>query len=305
MTRMALAIAIVIVAFATARVPAQPSAPLVTFNAVVWSPTGDPVPLLTRDDFEIAIDDVNHPIDAFVARNKPLVALLVDVSASMFTVPGTLEEALTCLVDGIRAGDLLRVGAVARHLFLAPVRSDYKALRADVVTLLDPAVENVFGPTPLWNAIAYVSAELKKGPDPRAIILLTDGRSTGNRMSLSEAAEAAVQANVSVNVVVPAPPEHLTVMPQDGETAVIVRPSAPLSSLAEITGGAFHRVSAQVPPDALTRVFAELRDTYTLGVRPRGPQEPRLYRVTLRLRRPGFNVRTRIGYVNASIVATR
>jgi VWFA-related protein len=305
MSRVALAIAVIIVALATAHVPAQSARPLVTFNAVVSSAAGDPVPLLTRDDFEVAIDDVKHPIETFVERNRPVVGLLVDVSASMFTIPGTLEEALECLVDGIAAGDRLRVGAVARHLFLGPVRSDYKALRTDVVKALTPDVDNVVGPSPLWDAIAFVADELKKEPDPRAIILFTDGRSTGNRIGLRQAAEVAVQANVAVNVVVPGPPEHLTVMPQDGERAVIVRPSAPLSSLAEVTGGTLIRLSAMLPPDAFTRVFAELRDTYTLGVRPQGPQEARLHRVAVRLRRPGFHVRTRIGYLNAPIVTTR
>lgn len=297
MTRSALTLALGMAALATAGLPAQSAPELVTFHAVVSSAAGAPVPLLTRDDFDVAIDGTEHPIETFVARNRPVVALLVDVSASMFTVPGTAEEALMCLVDGVEGADRLRVGAVARNLFLGPVRSDYKALRADLAKALSPDDENVVGPTPLWNAIAVVADDLKKAPGPRAILLLTDGRSTGNRISLAEAAEVAIQANVAVNVVVPGPPEHLTVMPQDGERSVIVRPSAPLTSLAEITGGTLHRVSAMVPPDVLTRTFAELRETYTLGVRPQGPPEARLHRVAVRLRVPGLQVRTRIGYV--------
>lgn len=297
-----LALAGVLAAAAFARGSAQPAAPLVTVHAVVTSASGGPVPLLTGDDFELRVDDVARPVEEFVARIRPTVALLVDVSASVFTVPGTLEEAVACLVDGLEARDRLRVGAVARHLYLGPVRSDYKSARSDVQHALNPRVEHIVGPTPLWDALAFVASELAKEPGPSAILLVTDGRSTGNRLGIAEAAEHALGANVSINALVAGPPEHLTMVPQDGERSVVVRPAAPLSSLAALTGGVLHVVDARLPIDTLGAVFAQLRETYTL--RFRGVADRRVHRIAVRVRRSGFDVRARQAYV-ADLPKTR
>jgi hypothetical protein len=118
---------------------------------------------------------------------------------------------------------------VARHLFLGTIRSDYKSIRRDLATALNPAPENIVGPTPLWDAIGLVVAELRNGPEPRAILLVTDGRSTGNHLSLAEAAARALDGKVAVNIVYVGPPPQGAVMPQDDVNAIIVRPSAPLA----------------------------------------------------------------------------
>ncbi len=147
----------------------------------------------------------------------------------------------------------------------------------------------------MWDAIAFVANELAKDPRPAAILLVTDGRSTGNRLGIAEAAEHALAANVSINAAVAGPPEHLSLLPQDNERSILVRPAAPMSILADITGGVLHRVGARLPADTLATVFAELRETYTL--RFRGVADGRVHRIAVRVTRSGFNVRARQAYV--------
>jgi VWFA-related protein len=275
---------------------AQPTPALVTIQTIVTAADGSAVTGLARDDFELRVDDVERPVETFVARTRPTTALLVDVSASVVTVPGTLEEAVACLVDGLEPRDRLRVGALARHLFLGPIRSDYRAARGDLRQVLNPTLEDIVGPTPLWDAVAYIAGELAKGPTPAAILLVTDGRSTGNRLSLAQAAQYVVDARVSLNVLVVGPPEHLSVMPQDGTESIVVRPGAPIAAFAEFTGGGLQRISAHVPPGILASVFAQLRETYTLGFRSVAA-DGEMHRIAVRVRRAGLTVRAPHGYI--------
>jgi hypothetical protein len=275
---------------------AQTTPALVTIQTIVTAADGSAATGLARDDFELRVDDVERPVETFVARTRPTTALLVDVSASVVTMPGTLEEALACLVDGLEPRDRLRVGALARHLFLGPIRSDYRAARGDLRQVLNPTLEDIVGPTPLWDAVAYIAGELAKGPTPAAILLVTDGRSTGNRLSLAQAAQYVVDARVSLNVLVVGPPEHLSVMPQDGTESIVVRPGAPIAAFAEFTGGGLQRISVHVPPGILASVFAQLRETYTLGFRPVAA-DGEMHRIAVRMRRAGMTVRAPLGYI--------
>jgi hypothetical protein len=294
---MRLLLVVTIGSLAVAARPVQPASPrLVMIHPVVTSTTGERAPLLTRDDFEVRSEDVERPVEAFVARNRPTIALLLDVSASVFTFPGVLEEAVECVADGVDERDRLRIGAVARHLFLGPVRSDRTLLRKDLATALHPSPENIVGPSPLWDAVAVVAAELKKGPEPRAIVLVTDGRSTGNRLSLAQAASNALENGVAVNIVFVGPPPNASIVAQDGGKAVIVRPFAPLASLAHNTGGALLLGSPARPAESLSALFMQLRDTYTLGFQADG-DDGKLHRLDVRIKRDGVKVYAPAWYV--------
>ncbi len=63
-------------------------------------------------------------------------------------------------------------------------------------------------------------------------------------------------------------------------------------AMAEITGGVLHRVGARIPAETLATVFAELRETYTLGFR--GVADGRVHRIAVRMKRSGFGVRARL-----------
>jgi VWFA-related protein len=291
--------------FTLAASPRQPApVPLVTVHAVVTSTNGEPVPVLSRDEFEVLSDDVGRPVETFVARNRPTVALMFDVSASVFTSPGALEEAATCLADGIDARDRVRVGSMARHLMLGPVRSDRQSIRKDLAGALHPEPKSIVGPSPIWDAVAIVAANLAKEPEPRAILLVTDGRATGNRLSLAEAAGHALEFNVAVHVVFLGPPEHASIVRQDAANAVIIRPAAPLASLTHYTGGILAHGSPARPAESLTELFVQLRNTYTLGFRP-ASADGKMHRLTVRTTRDGLKVHAPAGHASTARSGTQ
>jgi hypothetical protein len=92
------------------------------------------------------------------------------------------------------------------------------------------------GPSPVWDAVDSAVIALESEAGRRAIILLTDGRSTGNTRSLDQAILHANAAGVAVFVVSEAVDEILL---QGASTPTAqVRPTASLQFMADSTGGA-------------------------------------------------------------------
>ena len=115
---------------------------------------------------------------------------------------------------------------------------------------------------------------LKDAPGRRAIILMTDGRATGNRLDVEQAGARAAAAGVLVNVV---GEDSEMLLRQEGNTGVRVRPGVALDFLANKTGGLYLPDSASpaAPGPVLEKVLADLHERYTmtfaLPVRDGGP----------------------------------
>ena len=146
---------------------------------------------------------------------------------------------------------------------------------------LDPREEDTFGPSPIWDAVAAAVETLAKAEGRRAVLLVTDGRATGNRLSPEEAAALAIAAGVVVSVV--GKDWEMTIQ-QDATTGVRVRPGVALERIASITGGLYlrDRRMPAAPGPILDRLLADLHGRYTLGFTPPDPR-----RQAPRARRPG------------------
>ena len=72
-----------------------------------------------------------------------------------------------------------------------------------------------------------------------------------------------------------------------------------LEQLAAATGGRAQRVRRlRDLPSALRRIASELRHQYLLGYQPTSTPKPGEYRrLTVQVRRPGYSVRARVGYL--------
>jgi len=167
------------------------------------------------------------------------------------------------------------------------------------------------GASPAWDAVDAGVTLLESQPGRRAIVLVTDGRSSGNVHSLDDAILHAVAADVCVSIVGEAQAE---LIPQDGKRWARVRPAVFLQSMAEMTGGGYADVFGSEkgrPPvfdDGATRrwlgrvlaqLIEDLHNTYTLSFVPPLP-DGRVHNLEVRVKTAGLKVRARRGYLASS-----
>jgi Ca-activated chloride channel family protein len=277
--------------------PAPRTPDLVSIHVAV---DGAATGTLTKDDFDVTIDGRASAIEAFTPPPQPVtVVLLLDKSASMETYGAIDDEIGRSFAPALRPGDRARVGGIAGKLVLAPA---FSSNPRDVIASGRAAVsfrrEERFGPSPLWDAVDRAAAVLETEPGLRAIVLVTDGRSTGNSTSIASAGDRAVLAGIVVNVLSESLPE---IIRQNETTAARIRPGLPLERLAAATGGLVvprdptPTTQLPEPGPVLAKFVGDLHAMYTLGVAPAGPAGS-LHRVEVKVKRPGLTARARSAY---------
>ena len=176
------------------------------------------VPNLTKDDFTLTEDGRPQVIKYFNHdASLPLtLGLLVDTSMSQRNVLDSERTASQHFLDQMmtNARDRAFLIQFDREVdLLADVSADKSKLRAAVDQLGAPQFSNTSdtqdadnngghhygGGTTLYDAIYLASDEvMKKQPDRKALIVLTDGVDRGSKESLFSAIEAAQRANTVV-----------------------------------------------------------------------------------------------------------
>ncbi len=201
-------------------------------------------------------------------------------------------------VDRLAPRDRVHVGSFARQTSIGPALSgNPKDLLSAVRQALDPREEDTLGPSPIWDAIAG-GRGAGKGRGPAGVVLVTDGRATGNRLSPEEAAARAIAEGVAVSVV--GEDWEMTIR-QDANTGVRVRPGVALERIASATGGLYlpDPDIPSAPGPILERLLADLHGRYTLGFTP-PVRDGKLHELDVRVRRPGLKLRARRLYVRTA-----
>jgi VWFA-related protein len=287
---------------AMAAAPRQsPVAPLVLVDVAVESADGQAVAGLTKEDFAITTGGATPSVEFFAtSAEQPLsLVLLFDTSASVndVTSRGDVRAGVEkWFLPRLTPGDRVHVGSFARQIAIGPpVAGTAKDLQPVIRKALDPREADTFGPSPIWDAVAAAVETLAKTEGRRAVLLLTDGRATGNRLSMEEAAALAVAAGVVVSVV---GKDWEMTIPQDATTGVRVRPGVALERITSITGGLYVRDSGvpAAPGEILTRLLADLRGRYTLGFKP-PIRDGKPHEFEIRVSRPGLRLRARQSYI--------
>ena len=93
------------------------------------------------------------------------------------------------------------------------------------------------GPSPLWDALDTAITALDGKTAPRAIVLVTDGRTNSNAKSFDQVLGRAMQAGIRV---FPLSVETKLATQDRGTRFTPPDPSARLRKLAEATGGEFY-----------------------------------------------------------------
>src|ERR1700751_4652234 len=196
----------------------QVNVKVVTMAVTVRDKHGAIVPNLTKADFTLTEDGRPQTIKYFNHDpSLPLtLGLLVDTSMSQRNVLDSEKTASQHFLDQMMtdARDRAFLIQFAREVdLLADISADKNKLRAAVDQIGAPQFSNVSdtqdsgnsghrfggGGTTLYDAIYLASNELmKKQPDRKAIIVLTDGVDRGSKESLFSAIEAAQRANTVV-----------------------------------------------------------------------------------------------------------
>ena len=255
---------------------------------------------LTRDDFEVAIDGRPVAIASVTPPPTPFtLVVLLDKTSSMDTYGDIDDDVDKSLVSVLGPGDRARIGGIASRFALAPT---FSANPRDIMAAGRQALsfrrEERYGPSPIWDALDRAVAELEPESGLRSVILVTDGRATGNRISLVAAGDRAVLSGVVVQVLSEALP---VIIRQSETTAARIRPGLSLQEIARSTGGmilpADPAPTTELPPAGLSlaRFIADLHGMYTLAVPSEGAPGS-VHRVAVRIKRDGLTARSRRAY---------
>ena len=191
------------------------------------------------------------PTPAPAQARAPLdLVLMVDVSHSLTYGAikrdrGLMPAAASAMADALEAGDAARVGIFGSEITLDPSPLRDAAAVRQAATALS---ERIGGPSPLWDALDTAARALASASGRRGILVVTDGRASGNRIGFQEALAALEQARIPVFVVV-----------LDKSQRPLPDPGARLERLADATGGTCVFVERNALPTAIKRAVATLR----------------------------------------------
>jgi Ca-activated chloride channel family protein len=176
------------------------SASTVAVYTTVTDASGQLVPHLGRDDFEVYDNGKRQPISIFTNDVQPItVVMMLDRSASMLANFSLVERAAGSFIDRLLPGDKVRIGSFSDRIQLDPreFTSDQGVLRVILRTELQPA-----GPTPLWNAVGVGMTALLRQEGRRVVLVFTDGvdrpLTGGRNVSLGDAIKRAEHEDVMV-----------------------------------------------------------------------------------------------------------
>jgi hypothetical protein len=123
--------------------------------------------------------------DAARATSAPLsVTLLYDLSVGVSSVPLAKDDGFKRIVKWVvsylKPGDQLRLWFLTerRRLTRPFVGHEFETLWADVIVKASVPDAERFGASPLWDNLDAVVRAVAQDPGRRAILVLTDGRST-------------------------------------------------------------------------------------------------------------------------------
>jgi VWFA-related protein len=278
----------------------------VVIHAIVRDAKGSPVSNLSRSDFDVRVDGQPRQVAALSAAAAPTVVLLLDATQSARGIlrGGSYVSGIEKFATGLAPTDRVRIGVMARTLRLSQAAtSDRRQLVSDTRDLLDLREEERQGPSPIWDAAIATVDALQREPGQRAMILVTDGRASGNLTSLREAAIHAIAAGVSISSVSRC--DERILLGQTRTTAAGIAPGRQLAWLAEMTGGLCAQFWRTLGPEealaqSLQSLMQALRRAYSLEipVRPDDGPNPAL---TLEVIRPGLTVHARKGFVSTRL----
>jgi hypothetical protein len=190
------------------------------------------------------------------------IALLFDLSYSVTSERidpgGPYVKAIHAVTTQFQPGDSAIVGVTTSRVTFGPAsRTSETDLIADWRRLLAFPASERFGPSPLFDALDAAVSRVRSLPGKKAVVLLTDGRPTGNVLGAQQVGARAVDASVSLNVIVDETP-----WVQDANDHLEIDRCQVFAAMTRATGGICvlnpHPTSA--PVKQLEQILEQLRN---------------------------------------------
>jgi Ca-activated chloride channel family protein len=279
----------VLLSIAFTSLAAQQAPPQSTFRsgvstvevyATVTDRTGQLMPDLTQDDFEIREDGKVQPLTIFQAGFQAItIAIMVDESPSLFAVAGRTRDAVSEFASRLRISDRAIVGTFS-HI----VRLDGRLTsnRRELVLRLDEPSPEFPAGTALWDGIDAAARTLERERGRCVILVLTDAVDNCSEIDPADVRTHIERAGIMVYGV--------GVKGADG------LPARELSDLAKLSGGWYFELK---PNDDIAATFGrvadELHRQYLLGFSPT-KSDGKAHQIEVRVRARGAVVRARTSY---------
>jgi hypothetical protein len=295
----ATALATLIAAQLSASVPLQG----VPVSVSVLDAANKPVTDLTADDFEVFVDAAAVPITSVSRRDPLALAVVIDTSRSTgWGRTGSIkapQEELLIVLTSLRDDDRVRFGSFGpRVRFAGPWRPRAgRNLVDEVEKAFKANADDTHGPSPIWDVLYETVETLATQPPPRAMLLLTDGRSTGNSRSIELAADFAAIHGVAIHSIVRYFEMHI---PQGEAKAVAVRPWVTLETLATFTGGTavgFPLFQPLRGMELSEQLGWAIRDSYSVRIAPAA--DGSMHRLDVRVKRPDLKISAPVAIFSA------
>jgi Ca-activated chloride channel family protein len=286
----------------------------VAVYTTVTDQSGQLVPDLGRDDFEVYDNGKRQPISIFTNDVQPItVVMMLDRSASMLANFSLVERAAGSFIDRLLPGDKVRIGSFSDRIQLDPreFTSDQGVLRVILRTELQPA-----GPTPLWNAVGVGMTALLRQEGRRVVLVFTDGvdrpLTGGRNVSLGDAMKRAEHEDVMIYGIGLASRFGGRASGRRGGVAARGmggggqrggqpdnKPDPGLRKLALASGGGyFELTSTRDLASTFARVADELHRQYLIGFVPQ-KLDGKAHSLEVRVKGDGLVARARKSYIAA------
>jgi Ca-activated chloride channel homolog len=274
---------------------------LVLLNVTVTDGSGRFVSDLVADDFEIFEEGRTQPISFFSPALAPLsVSLLIDTSSSMDDRMPWAQQAAADFVTRLRPSDVAEVVSFDSRVEVMQQFTSEKAL-------LEAAIRRTKagGSTALYNAV-YIALKQLSRTRPnvvddirrQVIVLLSDGEDTSSLVTYEEMVDFAKRSQTVIYTIGLGFDETVN---KKSNSEYLLR------QLAVETGGRLFMPKR--PEDLLDvygRISQELTNQYLLGyLSATSSPEGAWRRVSVRVRRPNAQARTRSGYYTGTSVTSR
>lgn len=286
-------------------IAAQPSQRLTTVTVAVEDVEGRFVEDLTAADFSVHVDGQSVGVEKVTHESTGMsVAVLLDLTTSSAWPGGapsgsihqTIRDHVLVTLPDDTAVTIGSFGRAVRWSgeFSIDQSDQVRALRAAVSL---PEAERT-GPSPIWDAVNDALTALRSRQGRQAVLLITDGQTTGNRLGLAEVADRAIAAAVPINVVFTGPSGLIR---QTREMSAGVYPDRAVMQLAHATGGSYSaRPPSQsienAPVDALRKGSRATRSAYRLEFI--APVKAGFQRFVVTTPNPQHRVRAPLGFKN-------
>jgi hypothetical protein len=180
------------------------------------------------------------------------LVLMLDVSQSVshpgfFKTDRTLPpEAGAAIASVMEPHDRVRLGVFGAAIEMTPEPLSGAALTQAAAAF--GASEAVGGPSPVWDALDHAATALADSTGRRAIIVVTDGRSTANRIGFADILQRLERERLPVYVVM-----------LDLKRSPLPDPGVRMRQLAERTGGSVIVVKREGAWAGIKRAVALIR----------------------------------------------